>query len=118
MSLGKKTLALFLALGLSICVGGYLALRVAVQPAFDNFEHRTATEGMLRVRSLLDADLRALEVMNIEYSVWNDTYEFAIGTLPEYESDNLSDSYWHSVDVDILLIFNQRHRACIPGHVR
>ena len=106
MSLGKKTLALFLALGLSICVGGYAALRVAVLPAFEDFEHQSAAEGLLRARSLLDNQLRALEVMNIEYSAWDDTYRFALGENPGYEASNLSNSYWDSVDVDMLFLFD------------
>jgi len=106
MSLGKKTLVLFLALGLSICVGGYLALRVAVLPAFENFEQQSAREGLLRARSALNADLRAMELMNMEYSSWDETHEYARGLRPQYEAANLDNSYWLSVDIDILLVFD------------
>ena len=106
MSLGKKTLALFLVLGLSICAGGYLALQVAVLPAFKDFEHKAAEEGLLRARGMIDAELRAMALMNSEYSYWDDTYQYAQGLLPDYESNNLGHSYWMGVDVDMLWVFD------------
>jgi hypothetical protein len=42
MSLGKKTLALFLVLGCAICLGSYLALRLTVLPTFDEFEEKAS----------------------------------------------------------------------------
>ncbi len=106
MSLGKKTLALFLVLGLAICAGSYLALRLSVLPAFEEFEHRATRDAIARVESILAGDLRALEVLNIEYSAWNDTYEYAIGDMPEYAGENLDPAYWHSIDINMMMIFD------------
>lgn len=108
MSLGKKSLILFLVLGLAICVGSYLALRVSVLPAFEEFEHQATEEALARVNGMLDADLHALEIMNIEYSAWDDTYEFVLGELPGYLEDNLDPAYWHSIDIDLMAIVDER----------
>ena len=106
MSLGKKTLALFLMLGCAICLGSYLALRLTVLPAFADFERQSSVEALKRVTRMMDADLRALEIMNLEYSAWDDTYEYASGSLPEFEADNLDPAYWHSIDINMMMIFD------------
>jgi CheY-like chemotaxis protein/sensor domain CHASE-containing protein len=108
MSLGKKTLALFLLLGLSICVGGYVALRLTVFPAFEDFEHQSSEEALSRATRALEAELRAIEVMNVEYSLWDDTYEYAQGLFPEYAGENLDPAYWHSVNINMMLIFDAK----------
>jgi CheY-like chemotaxis protein/signal transduction histidine kinase/HPt (histidine-containing phosphotransfer) domain-containing protein len=110
MSLGKKTLALFLVLGCAICLGSYLALRLTVLPAFAEFERGASEQALERVTRTLDSDLRALEIMNLEYSAWNDTYNYAQGLFPEYEDENLDPSYWHAVDINMMLIFDATGR--------
>ena len=106
MSLGKKTLALFLALGLAICAGSYLALRVAVLPAFEEFERQTASDALVRIDSLLEGELRALEVINLEYSAWDDTVEYVESRSHEFEQDNLSPGYWQSIDMHMVMVFD------------
>ncbi len=107
MSLGKKTLALFLVLGCAICLGSYFALRLTVLPAFAEFERSASEQALERVTRILDSELRALEIMNIEYSAWSDTYAYALGQYPAFEVGNLDPDYWHSVNIDAMLIFGQ-----------
>ena len=68
MSLGKKTLALFLVLGCAICLGSYLALRLTVLPTFAEFEQGASEQALARVTRTLESDLRALEIMNLSIS--------------------------------------------------
>ena len=97
MSLGRKTLALFLALGLAICAGSYLALRLSVLPAFEEFEYGATADALARVESILEGDLHALEVINIEYSAWDDTVHYIETGNPEFVEENLSPGYWQSI---------------------
>ncbi len=106
MSLGKKTLALFLLLGLAICAGSYLALRLSVLPAFEEFEERAANESLSRVRGLLQSEIDALRVLNLEYSAWDETARYMEDPFPEFEATNFSAGYWHSIDVSMLLVFD------------
>lgn len=106
MSLGKKTVVLFLALGISFCVGSYAALQVAIFPAFEDFERESSAEALARVTRMLDADLRALEIMNIEYSAWDETYAYALGQMPEYADEYLDPAYWHSININMMMIFD------------
>ncbi|MCP4300905.1 MAG: hypothetical protein GY783_09995, partial [Gammaproteobacteria bacterium] len=110
MTLGKKTLGLFMVLGFSICLGSYLALRLSVLPPFEEFERESTRDALSRVMLSLNSDLHALEIMNVEYSLWDDTYEFARGELPEYEADNLDPVNWHSININMMLIFDAEGR--------
>lgn len=106
MSLGKKTLALFLVLGLAICAGSYLALRLSVLPAFEDFEKKAANESLSRVRSLLQSEIQALRVLNLEYSAWDETVRYMKNPFPEFEETNFSPGYWHSIDINMMLVFD------------
>ncbi len=82
MSLGKKSLALFLLLGIGLCLGSYAVLKTAVFPAFEEFERESSQQAITRVTRMLQEDLRAIDIMNIEYSLWTQTYEYALGERP------------------------------------
>ena len=83
MSLGRKTIALFLLLGFGLCLGSYAVLKTAVLPAFEDFERESSQQAITRVVRMLQEDLRAIDIMNIEYSVWTQTYEYARGERPQ-----------------------------------
>ncbi|MDH3429340.1 MAG: response regulator [Gammaproteobacteria bacterium] len=105
MSLGKKTIILFLVLGASFCIGAYGALKLTVLPPFEEFENRSAKDTVARVSRLLESDLRALAVMNVEYSSWDDTYEYALGQMPSYPEENIDPAYWHALDIHLMAVF-------------
>ena len=106
MSLAKKTLALFLLLGVSLWIGSYAILKTAVFPAFEEFERESSEQALTRVMRILEEDLRAIDIMNIEYSVWSQTYEYALGERPEYEAENLDPAYWHSIDINLFAVYD------------
>ena len=102
MTLGRKTLALFLLLGLAICAGSYVALRVTVVPTFEEFERTASSEALSRATQLLDSKLEALGIINVEYSAWNDTVRYLEDRNEAYREENLAPGYWHSIDIDFL----------------
>jgi signal transduction histidine kinase/CheY-like chemotaxis protein len=110
MSLGKKIAVLFLVLGIGFSFGSYAALRLTVFPAFDEFEHSTADQDRARIAEALEGNMRALAIMNMEYSLWDQTYAYAMGERPEYPDENLDPAYWHSVDTHMMLIYDAEGR--------
>jgi len=106
MSLRKKILALFLILGISLLLGSSVVLKTSVFPIFEEFERQSSEEALKRVTRMLEEDLRALQIMNMEYSLWDATYEFAIGERPDYVDETLDPEYWHSIDINLLAIFD------------
>jgi CheY-like chemotaxis protein/signal transduction histidine kinase len=108
MSLGKKTIILFLVLAISFCFGSYAALNLTVFPPFEAFENRSAKDTLDRVSRLLESDLQALAIMNLEYSAWDDTYEYAQGKMPSYPEENIDPTYWHALDIHLMAVFDTK----------
>ncbi len=106
MSLGKKIVVLFFVLGISFSFGSFAALRTAVYPAFEDFERKSAEETMERVMQALDDDFRALEIMNKEYSIWDQTYAYVLGQRPGYPEENLDPAGWHALSINLMLIID------------
>lgn len=111
MTLGQKVITLFLVLGLSFSIGSYGALSLIVTPIFSDFERETSESALARVGQALDEDLRSLGTFNKEYAFWDHTFDYAQGRRPEYVDENLDDTYWPSVDIDMLLIFDAQGRS-------
>ncbi len=105
MSLGKKITLLMLVLGACFSAGSYFALRLTIYPAFEALERDAAARDRSRISQLLSSDLRALEVLNMEYSLWDQTYEYALGNRPSYPDENLDPIYWHSVETHMMMLF-------------
>ena len=93
MSLQKKIVLLFLTLGLVFSLGSYLGLRTFVLTTFEEFEQEAAYENLDRVHRVLQAELKALEVVNREYSEWDHTYDYALGRRADYVAENLDITY-------------------------
>ncbi len=106
MSLGKKIIILFLGLGACLSIGSYAALQLTIYPAFQAVERHSASQDLERVLHILDSDLRGLEIMNVEYSIWDQTYDYVRGYRPEYVDENIDPAYWHSLDLHMMLIYD------------
>lgn len=111
MSLQKKIIILFLALGAVFSLGSYAGLTAVVQPIFNQFERKSAEQSLTRVRGALDAEFRSLEIVNREYSEWDHTYEYVQGRRDTYAEENLDVAYWKNIDVDLMVF------ADIDGNV-
>jgi signal transduction histidine kinase/CheY-like chemotaxis protein len=105
-TLNTKIAALFLALGICFAVGGYAALKVTILPTFLEFEEAAASQDRERVSTLLDQTLHDVRIMNLEYSVWDQTYAYALGRRPQFAEENLDPAYWHAVDIHLMVIFD------------
>ena len=106
MTLGKKIIVLFAVLGVCFFIGTYAGLNLTVFPTFQEFERETSDSAVARVLQTLNDDLYALGVFGKEYAFWDHTFEFVEGGRPEYAKENLDDEYWHTVGVDMFLMFD------------
>lgn len=106
MSLVSKTILIFSLLGLSLSVGGYFVQKGVVYPAFESYEEEATRDTIARVRDALAAELNALEVLNVEYSYWDDAYAFAQGLAPDFVDDYLRQAYLLDSNIDLFLIFD------------
>jgi signal transduction histidine kinase/CheY-like chemotaxis protein/HPt (histidine-containing phosphotransfer) domain-containing protein len=105
-TLNTKIALLFLVLGVCFATGGYAALKMTVEPAFAEFELGAAEQNRQRINSLLDQTLDAVRIMNLEYSVWDQTYDYLTGKRPGYAEENMDPAYWHAVDIHMMMFFD------------
>lgn len=105
-TLNTKISVLFLALGACFAVGGYAALKATILPTFLEFEEEAASQNRERIAALLDQTLDDVRIMNLEYSVWDQTYDYVLGRRPQFAEENLEPSYWHAVDIHLMMIFD------------
>ena len=108
LTLQQKMGAAFLALGIAFSCGGYAILRGQIFPTFENLEAEQAGENLNRVRSAIDAELRALAILNREYAQWDDSVSFVQDTNPDYIEENMDWDYWSQVGVELILVYNTR----------
>jgi signal transduction histidine kinase/DNA-binding NarL/FixJ family response regulator len=106
MSLQKKIVTLFVVLGIVFSLGSFAGLSAFVFPTFEDFEQQSAEQSLSRVRRALDTELRALEVINREYSEWDQTHDFALGRRDSYVEENLDIAYWTSIDIIAMMYFD------------
>ncbi|MEM7081969.1 MAG: response regulator [Pseudomonadota bacterium] len=106
MSLGRKTVWLFLGLGLAFSLVSYVILKWTVFPLFHEFDRESTEAALTRVSQALEADLSALKNANIELSRRDLTYEFAQGRRPEFADKSIVRANRASRRLHMVLIFN------------
>ncbi|MFH0921498.1 MAG: CHASE4 domain-containing protein [Fibrobacterota bacterium] len=107
MTLRKKApLILVLSLsGLFICLN--IALRVFLSKSYGRLEQREMTINLQRAADALYGTVKQLAVTAADYSVWDETYAFAMDKNPDYIKRNLSEDVSENLKVNIVLIVNE-----------
>ncbi|MFK7831204.1 MAG: ATP-binding protein [Congregibacter sp.] len=80
--------------------------QATLYPAFEAYETQSALGTVARVRDALEAELAALDILNTEYSYWDDVYVFAQGKAPSFPDEYLRETYLQDSNVDLFLIFD------------
>ena len=106
LTLGRKVIDSFLMLGLCIAVGCYATLHLAIFPVFEKFENQQADESLSRFHKAIKQELNALMVISMEYSQWDQTYNYIGGSRPEYVEENLNVELFPMQDINLLLLLD------------
>ncbi len=110
MSLGRKIVTLFFVLGVSFSLASFVVLKLTVLPAFEEFERESMQATLQRVRQALDADLDALRIVNLQYSVSDHTYGFVRQPNTDFAETFLNSAQWPKIDVQMMMIFGSDGR--------
>lgn len=70
----------------------YVIQRTVVFPSFVKLDYEHATTNVNRVVSAIDREIHHLELFVVDWSVWDDTYEFIANRNEEYIDSNLGDT--------------------------
>lgn len=105
-SLRVKLLIFFLAL--QIGLSGLLAITGTVNTRrLDDLYTNRAMEETEDLQNSLDQDSALTKAMVGDYSVWDDTYDYLLGNLPEYPELNISDSSLATFKSDIIWLYKK-----------
>lgn len=117
-TLNKKIAALFVLLGACFALGGYAALKGTVLPAFLEFEEVAARQTQERIESLLEQAIEDVRITNLEYSAWDQTYDYVNGNRPEFVEENMDPDYWTAADIHLMAVFDVggQRLSAIFGH--
>jgi methyl-accepting chemotaxis protein len=104
MSIGKKILVIILATAIVLSGSIFVASKFIFTNSFGTLEKRDAIENTGRAVNGLSGALDALDVLNYNWSAWDDTYNYAQDPNQEYVESNLSDTSFANAKLNLVLI--------------
>jgi len=107
MKLSTKTYlivgsVLFFSIG-----ANWIVLRASVLPSFEKLETQAVTRDVDRAHARVLAEGQALLTAASDWSVWDETYNYARGDNDQYAEDNFYDDAWSTLDVEFAYFIRQ-----------
>ncbi len=90
MGLTKKIITLIILLFINFVAIFYLGVHVFFIKSFEEIEKQNMEKNTKRLQRALNNEIEDLEGINIEYSQWDDTYEFIVNKNMEYVESNFT----------------------------
>src|SRR4051812_25288823 len=113
----KINTALAGLIGLSVLLN-FGALEFTVRPSFADLEQKTALDNHARVVEALSTLQDRLRASARDYAVWDDTYSFVNGTLPDYVATNITPEALHSLNANFFVIVDNSGKLVVnAGYV-
>jgi len=106
MSIRIKIIAIVIGSVLALCLLIALLSNVFIMRSYEQLERSYALQNAERVQAAIDDRLRTLEYTVHDWSSWTDTYDFLGGKNPDYVSDNLMDSAFISLRINLIALFD------------
>lgn len=102
------SLRLRIAIVLAVCIAVLLAAlvlahRFIIARAYEDIERDDIRAQLQDVRSLIESDLDALDVLLLDWSSWDDTYEFMESRSPVYVVSNLPPNILDALHIDAIV---------------
>jgi len=103
MTLRKKILLI-----IGVMIGGlivilYAASRIILLGSFARLEEQNTRQNIERVLAALSDELVNLESTTGDWAAWDDTYSFVEGTYDDYVADNLMDSTFANLGINLMV---------------
>ncbi len=110
MKLRIKTLLLTAGVLLVGFAAMYLASRTILSSGFDKIEQAGVQRDVRRVHETLQSELRAMQAQVLDWSLWDDTYEFLRCPTPDFEKANLSIQTLANLRWNVVLLTDTKGR--------
>ncbi len=106
----KLSLKTYLIVGsvLFFSIGAnWIVLRASVLPSFEQLETEAVTRDVNRAYARVLTEGQALLTAASDWSVWDETYNYALGTNDQYAENNFYDDAWSTLDVEFAYFIRQ-----------
>ncbi len=105
----QRKLSLRMSLAMALFMAGvYLILRTVITPAFEEVELEAAHADLVRAEQAIQTDIDNLVAVTLDWSEWDDMYEYVSGRNPTFKRSNLDRSTLANLGLDMLAIYNQQ----------
>ena len=118
MSLRQRTL-LFSGVTLLILVALLFLISSSILlDSFETLETRDVQENLVRVQNALNDELVRLSSISGDWAPWTDTYNFVLGQNDAYIADNLMDSTFANLEINLMAFVNKGDimKWAVPNH--
>jgi sensor domain CHASE-containing protein len=106
MTLNRKTLLILATASAVSILLSYMVLRATVYATFIELENDSAVNNTNRAEAAVQSQLDNLAVLNVEYSMWDDTYEFLQDRNEDYISKNVNAETLEMLDLDFVTLLD------------
>ena len=109
MSLRKRIILILMGVVLCYLAVSYAILKSIIYPTFGDLEERVAASNMARVEQAILTELERLSATNVDWSSWDETYQFVQDRNESYIEQNLSARSRLNVHLSAMLFFDRRN---------
>ncbi len=88
----------------------YITSHVIMLNSLAQIESAETSGDVQRVLNTLSSETAALVSTTMDWSNWDDTYHFAQGTMPDYVDNNLDDSAFKTLKLNLMIFTNASGR--------
>lgn len=84
----------------------YILQQMVIQPSFNDLEQRQARRNMERVLQAFQREQHHLDKFLLDWSSWDDTYEYVLAPSAAYEAANLIPQVFKDSSLNLLYLLN------------
>ncbi len=115
MTIRWKILLFIFSLFILLNLGVYQISRHTLFRGYADVEERLAKEHLERVRGTLEDDLASLVRINVDWSAWDDSYEFIRQKNRDYLESNLVESTFEELELNAIVLLDASGRVVYSG---
>ena len=106
MSINKRIIIILSIFFIGTIVVTLTISNLVIQKRFLGIEEQTVSTNINRVINMLSNDKNGLSYLNIDWSAWDDTYEFIDNGNKNYIDSNLVDSTFTNLNLNLIMFVN------------
>ncbi len=106
MSLGYKLFYFSVIQHILFLLLALFVINNVIRPHNLRMEHKNAQEKILQIKNVFKMEMEHLNLLNMDWAFWDDTYDFVSDKNSEYIKSNFVDDILESLNLNHMEIFN------------